>query len=199
MARRFVLASGSPARLRLLRAAGLDPEVIVSGVDEDAVTGSDTASLARTLAEHKAHAVAARVGGDALVLGCDSLLDVDGETVGKPGSPDETAARWRRIRGHWGVLVTGHCLVDTATGRSVSDVASTVVRFGTPTDAEIEAYLATGEGAEVAGGFTLDGRSAPFVDGVDGDPGNVIGVSLPLLRRLLRELGVEIVDLWVPR
>jgi septum formation protein len=195
MPRRLVLASASPARLGLLRAAGLDPEVVVSGVDEDAVLAPDPTSLVQALATAKARAVAAGVG-DALVVGCDSLLDLDGEALGKPADAAEAVARWHAMRGRCGTLRTGHCVIDAASGAEASGVAATVVRFGTPTDAEVDAYVASGEPLRVAGAFTLDGRSAPFVDGVDGDPGNVIGLSLPLLRTVLAEVGVGIVDLW---
>jgi septum formation protein len=191
-----VLASASPARLRLLRDAGFDPQVVVSGVDEDAVRADSPAALVQELAVRKAAAVAAGMDGDELVVGCDSVLDLDGQALGKPASPDDAVRRWQRMRGRDGCLRTGHCVVDVATGRRVADVASTLVRFGTPSDAEVAAYVATGEPLAVAGAFTLDGRSAPFVDGVDGDPGNVIGLSLPLLRRLLAQLGVEVTDLW---
>lgn len=195
--RRLVLASASPARLRLLRDAGFDPTVIVSGVDEDSVQCDDAWELVRVLAELKAVKVAKTDGlDDALVIGCDSLLLLDGKTLGKPATAAEAVERWRTMRGKTGVLLTGHCVVDVATGRLAQDVADTVVRFGEPSDAEIEAYVATGEPMRVAGAFTLDGRSASFVDGVDGDPSNVIGLSLPLLRRLLAELGVEVTDLW---
>ncbi|KNB51650.1 Maf family protein [Streptomyces caatingaensis] len=196
-ARRLVLASQSPARLGLLRQAGLAPEVIVSGVDEDALTAADPAALALVLAEAKAAAVAARPeAAGALVVGCDSVLDLDGRALGKPADAEDATARWKAMRGRSGVLRTGHCVIDTATGRRSSATASTTVRFGEPTDAEIAAYVASGEPLYVAGAFTLDGRSAPFVEGVDGDPGNVIGLSLPLLRRLLAELGTTITDLW---
>ncbi|GHE57052.1 Maf-like protein [Streptomyces longispororuber] len=195
--RRLVLASQSPARLGLLRQAGLAPEVIVSGVDEDAVSAPTPADLARALAEAKASVVAARPDAKgALVVGCDSVLELDGQALGKPADAEEATARWKSMRGRAGVLQTGHCVYDTATGRHTSATASTVVRFGTPSDAEIAAYVATGEPLRVAGAFTLDGRSAPFVDGIDGDHGNVIGLSLPLLRRLLAELDVAITDLW---
>lgn len=193
--RRLVLASASPARLRLLRSAGLDPVVVVSDVDESAVEADDPRSLVRTLAERKASTVAAREP-DAIVVGCDSLLDLDGVALGKPGSVAEATERWHRMRGRSGLLVTGHCVVDTRSGRQVSDVAATTVRFGCPSDDEIAAYVATGEPLAVAGAFTLDGLSAPFVDGVDGDPSNVIGLSLPLLRRLLARLDVGVTDLW---
>ena len=195
--RRLVLASASPARLGLLRQAGLTPEVIVSGVDEDALSAPNPAELARVLAEAKATAVAARPEtAGALVVGCDSVLELDGEALGKPADAEEATARWKSMRGRAGILRTGHCVIDTATGRSTAETASTTVRFGNPTDAEIAAYVASGEPLHVAGAFTLDGRSAPFVDSIDGNHGNVIGLSLPLLRRLLGEHGVAITDLW---
>ncbi|MFH8568988.1 nucleoside triphosphate pyrophosphatase [Streptomyces sp. NPDC017993] len=195
--RRLVLASQSPARLALLRQAGLAPEVVVSGVDEDAITAGTPGELARVLAEAKAAAVAARPeSGGALVVGCDSVLELDGRALGKPADAEDATARWKSMRGRSGVLQTGHCVIDTAAGRQVSATASTTVRFGEPTDAEIAAYVESGEPLFVAGAFTLDGRSAPFIDGIDGDPGNVIGLSLPLLRRLLADLDVAITDLW---
>ncbi|MEV7601459.1 nucleoside triphosphate pyrophosphatase [Kitasatospora sp. NPDC089797] len=194
--RSLVLASASPARLGLLRQAGLDPRVVVSGVDEDAITAATPAELALVLAEAKAKAVAAGLTDGELVIGCDSVLELDGRALGKPADAAEAVARWQSMRGRAGVLRTGHCVIDTATGRQASETASTTVRFGTPDDAEVAAYVASGEPLHVAGAFTLDGRSAPFVDGIDGDPGNVIGLSLPLLRRLLAELDLRIIDLW---
>ncbi|MET3983273.1 nucleoside triphosphate pyrophosphatase [Streptomyces sp. PvR034] len=195
--RALVLASASPARLNLLRQAGLAPHVIVSGVDEDALEADSPAELALVLAEAKAAVVAALPeAAGALVIGCDSVLELDGEALGKPADAEEAVARWKAMRGRSGVLRTGHCLIDTANGARVSATASTTVRFGEPSDAEVAAYVASGEPLHVAGAFTLDGRSAPFVDGIDGDPGNVIGLSLPLLRSLLGELDVSITDLW---
>ncbi|MFJ9207306.1 septum formation protein Maf [Streptomyces sp. L-9-10] len=195
--RRLVLASASPARLGLLRQAGLAPEVIVSGVDEDALSAPTPAELALVLAEAKATAVAALpTTAGALVVGCDSVLELDGEAFGKPADAEEATARWKSMRGRAGILRTGHCVIDTTTGRRAAETASTTVRFGNPTDAEIAAYVASGEPLHVAGAFTLDGRSAPFVDAIDGSHGNVIGLSLPLLRRLLGEHGVTITDLW---
>ncbi|PSJ27441.1 septum formation inhibitor Maf [Streptosporangium nondiastaticum] len=195
--RRLVLGSQSPARLGLLKAAGLDPEVIVSGVDEDALTAATPGELARVLAEAKADAVAARPeAAGALVIGCDSVLELDGQALGKPADAEDATARWKSMRGRSGILRTGHCIIDTATGRRVSATASTTVRFGEPSDAEIAAYVATGEPLYVAGAFTLDGRSAPFIEGIEGDHGNVVGLSLPMLRKLLAEVGISITDLW---
>jgi septum formation protein len=192
-----VLASASPARLGLLRGAGMAPEVIVSGVREDDVTGTDTASMVTTLARRKATAVATdpAVAG-ALVLGCDSLLDLDGAARGKPHCADEAVRRWREMRGRSGRLLTGHCLIETGTGRREEGVVATVVRFGDPSDAEIDAYVASGEPLEVAGAFTLEGRAGPFVEGIEGDSNNVIGLSLALLRRLLAAMGIGITELW---
>jgi septum formation protein len=191
----LVLASGSPGRLRLLRDAGFDPEVIVSGVAETNDDGLATADLTAALAERKAAAVAA-VRPDALVLGCDSMLDLDGDALGKPATPQDAIAVWKRLAAAEGTLYTGHCLIDGPASRRLTGVAATTIRFGKPTDAEIAAYVATGEPLSLAGAFSIDGRAAPFVDGIDGDPGNVIGVSLPLLRRLLAELGVSMTELW---
>ncbi len=189
-----MLASGSTARLRVLRSAGLDPEVVVSGVDETHQDGLVTAGLVAELAARKAGAVAAIRPG-ALVLGCDSMLDLDGTALGKPASAAAAVSCWRDLAGREATLYTGHCLVNGAAGRS-QGVAATTVRFGRPTEAEIAAYIGTGEPLAVAGAFTIDGYGAPFVDGIDGDPGNVLGLSLPLLRRMLAELGIAITDLW---
>jgi septum formation protein len=191
----IVLASASPARLAMLRAAGLQPRVMVSGVDEAAFSAVTPAELAGRLARAKAAAVAASLP-DGLVVGCDSLLDLDGRALGKPASAAEAAARWREMAGRAGTLVTGHCVIDAATGRQASGVAATTVRFGTPSEQEIAAYVASGEPLAVAGAFTLDGRGGWFVDGIDGDHGNVLGVSLPLLRRLLADLGFGVTELW---
>ncbi|MFI0979806.1 Maf family protein [Streptomyces sp. NPDC021093] len=196
-ARRLVLGSASPARLGLLRQAGLAPEVIVSGVDEDALSAPTPGELALVLATAKADVVAALPeAAGALVVGCDSVLELDGQALGKPDDAEDATARWKAMRGRSGVLQTGHCVIDTASGRRAAATASTTVHFAEPSDAEIAAYVASGEPLYVAGAFTLDGRSAPFVRGIEGDPGNVIGLSLPLLRDLLAELDVAITDLW---
>ncbi len=198
----LVLASASPARRALLRAAAIEAEAVVSDVDEEAVVAEmgtdDPEALVATLARAKAVAVADRCvpeGRPTLVLGCDSLFTIDGRTWGKPASAAEATVRIRALRGRCGVLRTGHHLVEVG-GRAVSGVEATTVRFGPMSDAEVDAYVATGEPLGVAGSFTLDGRSAPFIDGVDGDHTNVVGLSLPLLRRLLADLDRSITDLW---
>ena len=193
--RTLILASGSPARLGLLREAGLTPVVVVSGVDEDDVDPTDTAGSVGRLAVAKAEAVA-RSDGNALVVACDSMLEFDGRPHGKAASVAEARAWLEAMRGRSGTLWTGHCVIDESTGNRVDEVVGTIVRFGVTTDAELDAYLSTPDVLAVAGAFTLDGRSAPFIDGIEGDPGNVIGLSLPALRRLLRRLGVSVTDLW---
>ncbi|MFC7548260.1 Maf family protein [Plantactinospora sp. GCM10030261] len=216
---RFVLASASPARRKLLRAAGIDPEVIVSGVDESQVVTSQPDRLCLQLARLKAEAVVERIsrpgwgaegrtplagragdeGADGLyrtlVLGCDSVLAFDGEVLGKPASPEEAFRRWAAMRGRSGVLYTGHCMIDPAGARAEA-VAATTVHFGDLDDAEIAAYVATGEPLEVAGAFCIDGLGGPFVERIEGDPGTVIGLSLPMLRALLADFGLRVSDLW---
>lgn len=211
----LVLASASPARLTTLRSAGFDPVVRVSGVDEDAVVARAAADaalvgapgptphdVAGLLARAKAEDVVARgdLPADAVVLGCDSVLDLDGEALGKPADADDAVARWRRMRGRSGVLRTGHWLVDLGADptwrRGTGRTSATTVHFADLTDAEVEAYVATGEPLAVAGAFTVDGLGGPFVTGVEGDHHGVVGVSLPVLRDLLRDLGHELVDLW---
>lgn len=194
--RQLVLASASPARLRLLWDAGFDPVVIVSGVDEMAVDDPNPAGLVETLASRKATVVAAASPSGSIVVGCDSVLSFDGVALGKPDTAAVARLWWQRMRGHEAVLLTGHCVIDTVTGKESAGVARTTIRFGTPSDAELDAYLMTDEPLRVAGAFTLDGFAGPFVDGIDGDHGNVIGLSLPLLRQLLADIDVAITDLW---
>jgi septum formation protein len=205
---RVVLASASPARLSVLRAAGLDPLVEVADVDEeallDALPGAPPAEKVTHLAGAKATTVARRVGAahpDAVVIGCDSMLLVGGELVGKPSGVEQARKRWRAMAGGSGELFTGHTVLRLADGeidRVAEGHATTTVRFADLSDAELEAYLATGEPLAVAGAFTLDGRGGWFVDGIDGDPSNVIGISLPLTRRLLAGVGVGVPELWTP-
>lgn len=194
----LVLASASPARLATLRSAGFEPQVIVSGVDESQVTGVPPAELALRLAQLKCRAVAGGDGvpADALVLGCDSVLELDGEALGKPEDANEAVRRWQAMRGRSGVLHTGHCLRDVTAGREAAATASTKVHFADVSDDEIAAYVATGEPLHVAGAFTVDGLGGGFVSGIEGDHHNVVGVSLPLLRGLVRELGHSWTGLW---
>jgi septum formation protein len=192
----FVLASASPSRRRLLEQAGIAPLVLVSGVDEEAIEGQmrqqPVPEVALALARAKAEAVAALadVPSGALVLGCDSIFEVDGVRLGKPPTPEEALRRWQRMRGRSGTLHTGHWLIDSAAGTSAGETVSTVVDMVDAPDDEIAAYISTGEPLKVAGGFTLDDLGAPYVAGVHGDPGNVIGVSLPAVRRLAAGLGL---------
>jgi len=205
----LVLASQSAARLQVLRGAGIEPVQYVSGVDEDALAaslpGASPEQLVAALAEAKARRVAEAVAGDhpeSVIIGCDSMLAHAGMLVGKPGSPERARERWVMMGGGTGVLLTGHAVLRIqggALGGLASGTAQTTIRFGTPSPAEIDAYITTGEPMVVAGGFTLDGYGGWFVDGVDGDPSSVIGISLPLTRRLLVEIGVSVVDLWVRR
>ena len=187
----IVLASASPSRLRLLTSAGITPTIIVSGVDEEdsAYAQLSPRELVVALAIVKAHTVKAKVNYPALIIGCDSTFEFEGESLGKPGTAENAIARAKKLSGKSGVLHTGHCFIDTDKGIEISDVVSTRVHFATMSDEEIEGYVATGEPLNVAGGFTLDGLSAPFIAGIEGDPSNVIGLSLPLLRIAINSLG----------
>lgn len=194
----LVLASASPARLATLRAAGVEPVVIVSGVDEEQLGHLPPAELAGALAALKCDAVRhlPEVPTGALVLGCDSVLELDGEAFGKPGTAEVATRRWQQMRGRSAVLHTGHALASTATGEMVEVTASTTVHFADVSDDEIAAYVATGEPLWVAGAFTLDGFAGAFIRGIEGDPHNVVGVSLPVVRTMVAELGGRWTDLW---
>jgi septum formation protein len=200
---RFVLASASPARLQTLRSAGLTPEVIVSGVDEDAITAGSARELVQLLADAKAEAVAGSLAGTvtdgpALVLGCDSLLEFGSTALGKPADRAEAEARWRWMRGGRGVLYTGHCLIDVAARRRAGATVATTVHFADVSDGEIAAYCASGEPLQVAGAFTIDGLGGWFVEAIEGDHHNVVGLSLPALRGMLAELDHQLTDLGYP-
>jgi septum formation protein len=192
---RLILASASPARLKTLQSAGLSPEVIVSGVDESTVPLTGPADYTMKLAQLKAVAVAADQKR-ALVIGCDSVLALDGEILGKPADARDAVRRWQRMRGRSGVLHTGHVLVDLVSRSEASCSVSTVVHFADVSDAEIDAYVATGEPLQVAGAFTVDGLGGAFVTGIEGDHHNVVGLSLPVLRQMFADLGVRWTDLW---
>jgi septum formation protein len=201
----LVLASASTARKATLLAAGLDPVVAVSAIDEEVVAAhygvTDPQDVALVLARAKAEHVAARddLPEHTVVLGCDSVLEIDGRTHGKPAGPREATEHWQRIRGRHGTLHTGHWLVDLrpdGSGGSIGAVGATTVHFANPTDHEIDAYVATGEPLNVAGAFTVDGLGGAFIDRIDGDHHCVVGVSLPLLRTLLTELGITWPEMW---
>ncbi len=190
----LVLASASPSRLSVLRTASIEPTVIVSGVDEDGVHTTDPVAYVCELAQRKARAVVPKSPDGAIVLGCDSTLELDGAILGKPLEPEIAVRRWKAMRGRSGVLHTGHCVVYG--GRELTKGAATTVHFADVTDAEIAAYVATGEPLQVAGAFTLEGRAGAFIERIEGDPHNVMGLSLPLLRVMVAELGVSWPDLW---
>ena len=198
----LILASASPARLNLLRNAGFDPHVLVSGVDEDAIEealGPEATpyEVALALAQAKARAVAALPESTGtLIIGCDSILEFEGRPLGKPDTPEEAVARWHAMRGRTGVLLTGHWLMNRTTDKEAGEVAATIVHFGEPTDEEILAYVATGEPLRVAGAFTIDGLGGAFVERLEGDHSNVIGLSKPLLRKLMADLEVNYTEYW---
>jgi septum formation protein len=205
---RLVLASASPGRRKVLRQAGIDPLVIVSGVDEDAVIagldpdatpGDVTRALAAAKADAVAHDLDPGIAADCVVIGCDSMLYHDGELRGKPASAEEAQLGWQRMAGNSGQLYTGHCVIrlqNNVISHHVTDFAVTTVRFGIPSPVDLDAYVDSGEPIAVAGGFTLDGFGGWFVDGVDGDPSSVVGIGLPLTRRLFEHVGLSISLLW---
>jgi septum formation protein len=205
---RLVLASTSPARLTLLRNGGIEPVTISPGVDEDEVDAvgraegliKNTADMVGLLARAKAEAVLHRAeASDSLVIGCDSSLEFDGETLGKPLHAEVALARWKAMRGRSGVLYSGHWLIDNRDGavrNAVGFVSSAIVHFADLSDAEVEAYVATGEPLQVAGAFTIDGLGGALLRGIEGDPHTVIGLSLPVLRELTIKLGIEYTTLW---
>jgi septum formation protein len=202
---RLYLASTSPARLATLRAVGIEPIPIPSHVDEEAAVASagsmTPAEMVMLLARRKAEAVAeSGTEFDGLILGGDSAFELDGEVYGKPHLPEVARERWHAQRGRAGVLHSGHWLIDARggiVGSAVGGVAAATVYFaGDITDDEIDAYIATGEPLEVAGAFTIDSKGAGFIERVEGDPHAVVGLSVPLLRVLVRQLGIEWTDLW---
>ena len=205
---RVVLGSASTGRRRVLRSAGIDPLIAVSGVDEDAAIAAlgahpDPATVVTTLARAKADAVVreldAEVTADCVVIGCDSMLYVNGELRGKPGAPEHARRQWNSMAGKPGSLFTGHCVIrmrDAQVLRTETAAEVTTVRFGVPTKQELTAYIASGEPLNVAGGFTIDGLGGWFIDGVEGDPSNVVGLGLSVTRRLLESVGLSIGDLW---
>lgn len=193
---RLVLASASPARARLLRDCGIEPDIVISGVVEEDPAYEKLAprELVTALAIVKAHTVRDQIDYPALIIGCDSTFEFHGRSLGKPERADVAIARARELSGNSGILYTGHCIIDTAKGVEISDVVATRVHFSKMSDVEIESYVATGEPLQVAGGFTLDGLSAPFIAGIEGESANVVGLSLAFLRRAITSLGYQWFD-----
>ena len=190
--RNVVLASASPSRKRLLESSGISAQIIVSGVDEEdpKLTALAPREMVIALAILKAHTIKSQVGGEHLIIGCDSTFEFNGKSFGKPLSEELAVARCKELRGNFGLLHTGHCIIDTKQGIEISDVSTSKVFFADMTDDEITGYVSSGEPLNVAGGFTLDGLSAPFISRIEGDPSGIIGLSLPLLRRAVNSLGL---------
>jgi septum formation protein len=187
----IVLASQSSSRRRLLEGAGLNPTVIVSHVDEetDFFTAMSPADMVIALAIAKAHTVRESIDYPAIIIGCDSTFDVDGISFGKPETPTVAIERAGKISGRSGLLHTGHCIIDTEKGIEIADRITTKVTFDVMNEEEIADYVASGEPLKVAGGFTLDGFGSPFIPVIEGDYTNVVGISMPFLRRAIKELG----------
>jgi septum formation protein len=194
----FVLASASPARKKLLQSVGIEPIIRHSNLDESQVQNPEPAELVQILAKSKAEVVA-REFTDALILGCDSVLAIAGEIHGKPDSSVAAIRRWQKMRGNYGILYTGHALIDQKKNQQISYCAMTKVYFAQVSDAEIAAYVASGEPRKCAGGFALEGKGGLFVEKLEGCHSNVIGLSLPLLRQMLAELGYQITDFWTQK
>ncbi len=203
----FILASASPARRTVLAAAGIDPVVRVANLNEDkliaGMAGSEPTTIVTELAAAKARAVIKTLDrgltDDAVVVACDSMLRLGKSLLGKPVTVDRARLYWDQMAGRTGTLLTGHATVRLADGAAVATATgceSTQIRFGRPGEPELEAYLASGEPLQVAGACTIDGLGGWFIDGVDGDPSSVIGISLPLTRRLLAQVGIRVTDLW---
>ena len=191
--RKIVLASASASRKKLLESVGIKPEILVSGVDEEdsKINLLSPKEMVIALAIMKAHSVKDKVDGDALIIGADSTFEFNGKSFGKPLTREVAIARAKEVRGHFGYLHTGQCVIDTKQGIEVTDISTSKVYFAAMTDDEIESYVNTGEPLEVAGGFTLDGLSAPYISKIDGDPSGIIGLSLPLLRKSIISLGLK--------
>ena len=193
----LILASSSSSRLRLLESAGITPIVLVSGVDEeeDELVSLSPSELVIALAILKAHTVKEKAPKDSLILGCDSTFEFNGESLGKPGTRENAIARCKKLSGKSGYLHTGHCLIDLKQGIELSERSTAKIQFAQMSDAEIIDYVDSGEPLNVAGGFTLDGLSAPFITNIEGDPSGIIGLSLPLLRKMIISLGYSWPDL----
>ncbi|BAQ64094.1 septum formation protein Maf [Geminocystis sp. NIES-3709] len=191
----FVLASASPARLKLLEMVGIKTIVCSSNYDESQINLSTTVDLVNTLAWKKAEIVAENFS-DALVLGCDSVLEVDGEIYGKPNNPENAMKRWQKMRGKVGKLYTGHALIDTGKDQKIIRCGITEVFFANIDDSSIESYVSTGEPLKCAGSFALEGKGGLFVEKIVGCHSNVIGLSLPLLRIMLEDLNYKVTDFW---
>ena len=187
----IILASASPSRLRLLESVGITPSILVSGVDEDAseFESLSPAELVIALAILKAHTVKDKAPVNSLIIGCDSTFEFEGKSLGKPVTKTKAIERCKQLSGKTGYLHTGHCLIDLRQGIELSERSTAMVQFDQMTDDEIIDYVDSDEPLNVAGGFTLDGLSAPFITKIEGDPSGIIGLSLPLLRKMIISLG----------